>query len=132
MRCCEHRSGTQSFASALRPNSSRCVHRSSRFRTRQSKLTDALVHFYKAFAIGAFSAHCPTVGSHQHGRGRVRVYYPAPIVGGRSMSSTLHNRDWSNVGSSVRRFRYVEFLIKSTPALSLAFLTYVTFRDYLW
>jgi len=48
------------------------------------------------------------------------------------MSSTLHNRHWSDVGSSVRRFRYLEFLIKSTPALSLAFLTYVTLKGYLW
>jgi hypothetical protein len=48
------------------------------------------------------------------------------------MSSTLHARHWSNLGSSVRRFCHVEFLIKSTTALSLAFLTYITFRDYLW
>lgn len=48
------------------------------------------------------------------------------------MSSTLRHRHWSNLGSSVRRSRSVEFLIKSIPALCLAFLIFLTFRDYLW
>jgi hypothetical protein len=30
------------------------------------------------------------------------------------------------------RFRYVDFMIKSTPAISVAFIVYVTFRGVLW
>lgn len=48
------------------------------------------------------------------------------------MSSTLHTRSLSDLGLFLRRFHYVEFLIRSTPAISLAFLCYVTFKDYLW
>jgi len=48
------------------------------------------------------------------------------------MSSILKIHSLGNLGSFVRRFRYVDFLIRSSPALSLAFLTYITFGDYLW
>jgi len=48
------------------------------------------------------------------------------------MSSILNISYLGNLGRFLRRFRYVDFLIKASPALSLAFLTYITFEDYLW
>lgn len=48
------------------------------------------------------------------------------------MSSTLSIHSLGKIGGFVRRLHYVEFLIRSIPALCLAFLTYVTFKDYLW
>lgn len=44
------------------------------------------------------------------------------------MSSTTSIQPWKNI----TQFRYVDFLIKSTPAISLAFMVYVTFRGVLW
>jgi hypothetical protein len=37
-----------------------------------------------------------------------------------------------NLLRAARRFRYVDFLIRSTPAISLAFIVYVTFRGVFW
>lgn len=37
-----------------------------------------------------------------------------------------------NSGRSMRRFHVIEFLIKSTPALSVAFIVYVTLKGVLW
>jgi hypothetical protein len=37
-----------------------------------------------------------------------------------------------NLVQAAHRFRYVDFLIKSTPAISVAFMVYVTFRGVLW
>jgi hypothetical protein len=48
------------------------------------------------------------------------------------MSSASSMYFMENVMREVRRFRYVDFLIKSTPAISLAFIVYVTFRGVFW
>jgi hypothetical protein len=48
------------------------------------------------------------------------------------MSSTAHVYSWKNVSAQVGRFRYVDFLIKSTPAVSLIFIVYITFRGVIW
>lgn len=37
-----------------------------------------------------------------------------------------------NLVRIARRFRYIDFIIKSTPAISVAFIVYVTFRGVLW
>lgn len=37
-----------------------------------------------------------------------------------------------NLVRTARRFRYIDFIIKSTPAISVAFIVYVTFRGVLW
>ncbi|TCU17034.1 hypothetical protein EV132_10457 [Rhizobium sullae] len=47
------------------------------------------------------------------------------------MSSTITFHSWRNIALSLTQFRYVEFLIKSTPAISLAFIIYITFRGVL-
>ncbi|EJL57308.1 MULTISPECIES: hypothetical protein [unclassified Rhizobium] len=48
------------------------------------------------------------------------------------MSSASSIQFMENVMREALRFRYVDFLIKSTPAISLAFIAYVTFRGILW
>lgn len=48
------------------------------------------------------------------------------------MSSTFYNIPWMNACGSVRRFRYIDFLIKSSPALSLGFVAFITFKDLPW
>jgi len=48
------------------------------------------------------------------------------------MSSATIIFSTDNLVRSARRFRYVDFLVKSTPAISLAFIVYVTFEGVLW
>lgn len=38
----------------------------------------------------------------------------------------------NNLMRAAARFRYVDLLIKSTPAISVAFIVYVTFKGVLW
>lgn len=46
-----------------------------------------------------------------------------------SSASTIYSAE--NLMRAAVRFRYVDFLIKSTPAISLAFIVYVTFMGVL-
>lgn len=48
------------------------------------------------------------------------------------MSSTFSIGIPKNLVRTARRFHSVDFLIKSTPAISLAFIIYVTFRGGFW
>jgi hypothetical protein len=48
------------------------------------------------------------------------------------MSSAFSLYLSKNSGRSMRRFHVIEFLIKSTPALSVAFNVDVTFKCLLW
>ncbi|WP_188080098.1 hypothetical protein [Neorhizobium sp. P12A] len=48
------------------------------------------------------------------------------------MSSAFSLNLSKNFGRSMHRFHVIEFLIKSTPALSVAFIVYVTLRGVLW
>jgi hypothetical protein len=48
------------------------------------------------------------------------------------MSSTSIPYLAKNSGRAARRFHVIEFLIKSSPALSVAFIGYVTLRGVLW
>jgi hypothetical protein len=48
------------------------------------------------------------------------------------MSSATSVHSWKNTALYIGQFRYLEFLIKSTPAISLAFILYVTLKGVLW
>jgi hypothetical protein len=48
------------------------------------------------------------------------------------MSSASSVQFMENAMREVLRFRYGNLLIRSTPAISLAFIAYVTFRGVLW
>ncbi|WP_200959473.1 hypothetical protein [Rhizobium sp. Root1203] len=48
------------------------------------------------------------------------------------MSSTTSSYSWKNTAIYIGQFRYIEFFIKSTPAISVAFIFYVTFEGVLW
>jgi hypothetical protein len=41
------------------------------------------------------------------------------------MSKTSTRYSWKSTAVYLGRFRYIEFLIKSAPALSLAFIAYI-------
>ncbi len=47
-----------------------------------------------------------------------------------SSASIICSKD--NLVRAALRFRYVDFLVKSTPAISLAFIVYVTFKGVFW
>lgn len=47
-----------------------------------------------------------------------------------SSASTIYSKD--NLMRAARRFRYMDFLVKSTPAMSLAFIVYVTLKGVFW
>jgi hypothetical protein len=47
-----------------------------------------------------------------------------------SSASIIFSKD--NIVRAALRFRYVDFLVKSTPAISLAFIVYVTFKGVFW
>jgi hypothetical protein len=49
---------------------------------------------------------------------------------GMSSASIIFSKD--NIVRAALRFRYVDFLVKSTPAISLAFIVYVTFKGVFW
>jgi hypothetical protein len=48
------------------------------------------------------------------------------------MSSAASIHSWKKTALYIGQFRYVEFLIKSTPAISLAFIVYITLKGVLW
>ncbi len=48
------------------------------------------------------------------------------------MSSVQGIYSWKSLLQSASRFRYVEFLSKSTPVISLAFIAYVILKGLLW
>lgn len=48
------------------------------------------------------------------------------------MSSASIFFSTDNLVRSALRFRYVDFFVKSTPAISFAFIVYVTFKGVLW
>ena len=48
------------------------------------------------------------------------------------MSSVKGMNSWKSMLQSASRFRYVEFLIKSTPVISLAFIVYIILKGVLW
>ncbi|MGV1794550.1 hypothetical protein [Rhizobium sp. A37_96] len=48
------------------------------------------------------------------------------------MSSVQGIYSWESLLQSARRFRYVEFLLKSTPVISIAFIVYVLLKGILW
>jgi hypothetical protein len=41
------------------------------------------------------------------------------------MSRTSARHSWKSTADYLGRFRYIEFLIKSAPAFSLAFIAYI-------
>ncbi|WP_198021127.1 hypothetical protein [Rhizobium sp. IBUN] len=47
-----------------------------------------------------------------------------------SSASIFFSKD--NLVRAALRFRYLEFLVKSTPAISLAFIVYLTFKGVFW
>lgn len=48
------------------------------------------------------------------------------------MSSTTSIHSWKTLAQYFGKFRYIEFLVKSTPAISLAFIVYIVFKDVFW
>jgi hypothetical protein len=48
------------------------------------------------------------------------------------MSSAFSLNLSKNSGRSMHRFHVIEFLVKSTPALCVAFIVYVTLKGVLW
>lgn len=48
------------------------------------------------------------------------------------MSSTTSSHSWKNLAQHIGKFRYIEFLVKSTPAICLAFIVYIVFKDVFW
>lgn len=47
-----------------------------------------------------------------------------------SASTSIYSKN--NLMRAAARFRYVDLLIKSTPAISVAFIVYVTLKGVLW
>jgi hypothetical protein len=45
-----------------------------------------------------------------------------------AMSSTLHIHPYKGLTRYLSRFRYVDFVIKSTPLMCVAFILYVIFH----
>jgi len=48
------------------------------------------------------------------------------------MSSTASIHSWKSLAQHIGKFRYIEFLVKLTPAISLAFIVYIVFKDVFW
>jgi hypothetical protein len=48
------------------------------------------------------------------------------------MSSTLHIHPYKGLTRYLSRFRYVDFVIKSTPLMCVAFILYVIFHGTFW
>ncbi|WP_222253832.1 hypothetical protein [Rhizobium leguminosarum] len=48
------------------------------------------------------------------------------------MSSTVNIHSWKRVAQHIGRFRYIDFLVKSTPAICLAFIVYIILNDVFW
>ncbi|WP_179874153.1 hypothetical protein [Rhizobium sp. L43] len=48
------------------------------------------------------------------------------------MSSMVSIHSWKSLAQSIGRFRYIDFLVKSTPAVSVAFIVYIIFKDVFW
>jgi hypothetical protein len=60
----------------------------------------------------------------------IRVTWPQPKEG--IMSSTVTIHSWKRLAQHIGRFRYINFLVKSTPAICLAFIVYIIFKDVFW
>ncbi|WP_204340712.1 hypothetical protein [Rhizobium leguminosarum] len=45
------------------------------------------------------------------------------------MSSTVNIHSWKRLAQHIGRFRYTDFLVKSTPAMCLAFIVYILLKD---
>ncbi|WP_165404216.1 hypothetical protein [Rhizobium leguminosarum] len=48
------------------------------------------------------------------------------------MSSTVTIHSWKRLAQYIGRFRYIDFLVKSTPAICLAFIVYIILKDVPW
>ncbi|MBX5195513.1 hypothetical protein HJB82_09235 [Rhizobium sp. NZLR10] len=48
------------------------------------------------------------------------------------MSATANIHSWKSLVQHVGKFRYIDFLVKLTPAISVAFIVYVVFKDVFW
>ncbi|MBY5747917.1 hypothetical protein HFO28_30705 [Rhizobium leguminosarum] len=48
------------------------------------------------------------------------------------MSSTVNIHSWKRLAQHIGKSRYIDFLVKSTPAISLAFIVYIIFKDVFW
>jgi hypothetical protein len=58
--------------------------------------------------------------------GVVRVPQPQPREG--MMPSTVNIHSWKSLARHIGKFRYLDFLVKLTPAISLAFIVYIVFK----
>ena len=48
------------------------------------------------------------------------------------MSSTTSIHSWKDLARHISRFKYIEFLVKSTPAICLGFIVYIVLKDVFW
>lgn len=48
------------------------------------------------------------------------------------MSAMIKIHSWKSLAQHAGRLRYIDFLVKLTPAISMAFIIYVVFKDVLW
>ncbi|MGO7326825.1 hypothetical protein ACU8MP_04470 [Rhizobium leguminosarum] len=48
------------------------------------------------------------------------------------MSSTVNIHSWKRLAQHIGKFRYIDFLVKSTPAICLAFIVYIILKDVFW
>jgi hypothetical protein len=78
------------------------------------------------------SHHFSSIGNIWNGRCQVwEQKTPAPTKED-DMSSDFYLYFPESLMRAALRFRYVDFMIKSTPAISLAFIVYVTIRGVVW
>jgi hypothetical protein len=48
------------------------------------------------------------------------------------MSSVIRPHTWEGITRYLSRLRYVDFMIKSTPLICVAFILYVIFHGTFW
>ncbi|MBB3745784.1 MULTISPECIES: hypothetical protein [Rhizobium] len=48
------------------------------------------------------------------------------------MPSTVNIHSWKSLARHIGKFRYLDFLVKLTPAISLAFIVYIVFKGVFW